>query len=119
MAPFSAACAAVDLDAATIDEQSVRRILGSGECAEDAFPDAALVPANEAIVERLLRSIDVGAVRPAATASQRMNDSAQHASIVHARLAPHIRWQERFDPFPLRIGKPKEIRHLTALSSRQ
>jgi hypothetical protein len=50
MAPFSAACAAVDLDAATIDEQSVRRILGSGECAEDAFPDAALEPANEAIV---------------------------------------------------------------------
>ena len=82
----------MNLDAATIDEQSVRRIFGSGECAEDAFPDAALGPANEAIVERLLRSIDVGAVRPAATASQRMDDSAQHATIVHAWLAPHIRW---------------------------
>jgi hypothetical protein len=48
-----------------------------------------------------------------------MNDPAQHTTIIHAGLAAHIGWQQRLDPSPLRIGKPKEIRHITASLMRQ
>jgi len=102
------------LDAGTVDEQPVGRILGVGECAEDALPDAALGPANEAVVERLLGSIDIRAVRPATAAAKRMDDPAQHPAVVNALLAAHVGRQKRLDPRPLLIRKPKEIRHLTA-----
>lgn len=36
--PFSAAGAAMDLDADAVDEQPVRRRLGTGQGAEDVFP---------------------------------------------------------------------------------
>jgi hypothetical protein len=47
-----------------------------------------------------------------------MNDAAQHAAVIHTRHAPHIGWEQRLDPGPLRIGKPEEIRHFTASSLR-
>jgi hypothetical protein len=108
----------VDLDAAAIDEQPVWRISRSGQSAEDPLPDPALRPANEPVVERLLRAIDIRAVCPTASAAKRMHDTTQHTSVIHTRHAAHIRWKQRLDPGPLRIGKPKEIRHFTASSPR-
>jgi hypothetical protein len=46
-------------------------------------------------------------------------DDPAHTAIIHARLAAHIRGQQRLDPGPLCIGKPKETSHLTASSMRQ
>jgi hypothetical protein len=109
----------VDLDATAVDEQSVGSIAGSRKRAEDAFPYASLGPADEAVVEGFLRSIDVGAIRPAPAAAKRMNNPAQHPAIVCTLLAAHVGWQQRRNPCPLHIGKPKEIRHLTASSPRQ
>jgi len=48
-----------------------------------------------------------------------MNDPAQRTPIIHARLAANIGRKQRLDPSSLRIGKPKEISHLTASSWRQ
>ncbi|KRC96635.1 hypothetical protein ASE47_30690 [Ensifer sp. Root258] len=109
----------MDLDATAVDEQSIRRIIGPCERTEDAFPDAAFGPADEAVVECLLRSIDICAIRPAATTAQRMDDPAQDPAVIHARLASHICRQKRLYPLPLRVGKPKEIRHATASSLRR
>jgi hypothetical protein len=67
----------------------------------------------------LLSPIDVGAIDPAAAAAKRVNDPAQHAAIIHARLTAHIGRQKRLDPRPLSIGKPKEISHITTSSPRQ
>ncbi len=47
-----------------------------------------------------------------------MDDAAQNAPVIHTRHAPHIGWKQWLDPGPLRIGKPEEIRHFTASSSR-
>jgi hypothetical protein len=80
----------MDLDATAVDEQPVRRISGSRQRAEDALPDAALGPADEPIVERLLWPIDIGAVGPAPATAKRMDDPAQHTTIVHARLTANI-----------------------------
>jgi hypothetical protein len=104
----------VDLDAGTVDEQPVRRIACSRRCAENGFPYATLGPADEPVVERLLGPIDIGAVGPTPAAAKGMNDPAQHATIIHARLAAHIGRQQWLDPSPLRIRKPKEISHITA-----
>jgi hypothetical protein len=109
----------VDLDATAVDEQAIWSVAGSRQRAENAFPDAALGPADEPIVERLLRAIDVSTVRPAPAAAKRVDDPAQHATIIHTWLAADIRRQKRLNPSPLHIGKPKEIRHLTASSQRQ
>jgi hypothetical protein len=105
----------MDLDAARVDEQALRHILGPRKRAEDALPNAALGPANEAVVERLLRPIDVPwAIGPAPAALQGMHNAAQHTAIVNPIHAAHVRWQERLDPSPLNIRKPKEISHLIA-----
>jgi hypothetical protein len=48
-----------------------------------------------------------------------MDDPAQDPAVIHARLASHICRQKRLYPLPLRVGKPKEIRHATASSLRR
>jgi hypothetical protein len=109
----------MDLDATAVDEQPVRRIARSRQRAEDAFPNAPLGPADEAVIKRLLRPIDIGAVGPTASAAKRMDDPTEHTTIIHARLTAHIGRKQWLDPDPLRIGKPKEISHLTASLMRQ
>ena len=105
----------MDLDAARVDEQAIGYILGPRKRAEDTLPNAALGPAHEAVVERLLRTVDVPwAIGPAPAAFQRMDDPAQHTAIVDPIHAAHVGRQERLDPSPLNIRKPKEISHLIA-----
>src|SRR3546814_16269532 len=43
-----------------------------------------------------------------------MNDPGQNAPVIHPRLASRPSRQHRFNPGPLRIRKPKEIRHHNA-----
>ena len=88
--PFSALCAAVGLDTTAVDEQLVRGFSGSRQRAEDAFPNAALGPSHEPVIKRLLGSIDVGTVDPTTPAAKGVGDPAQHAPIIHARLAAHM-----------------------------
>ena len=107
----------MDLDAGAVDEQPVRRVLGAGQGAENVFPYPALGPAHEAVVERLLRTVDARAIGPPAAATQGVDDPAQHPTIIHPLLAAHVGRQQRLDPSPLRIRKPKEIRHPTPPAS--
>jgi hypothetical protein len=48
-----------------------------------------------------------------------MHDATQHTTIINPRLTPHVGRKQWLDLGPLRIGKPKEISHLTASSIRQ
>jgi hypothetical protein len=109
----------VNLDTTAVDEQPVRRITCSRQRAEDAFPNTALGPANEPVVEGFLRTVDVSAVGPTASAPKRMDNATQHTAIINTRLTAHVGRKQRLDPSPLRIGKPKEISHLTASLMRQ
>jgi hypothetical protein len=107
----------MDLDAAAVDEQAIGGAFFAGKCAEDPFPDAALRPSDEAVVERLLRTVDIlRAIGPASATFQRMDDPAQHSAIIDTLHAANVSRQQRLDPRPLRIGKPEEIAHLTASS---
>jgi hypothetical protein len=48
-----------------------------------------------------------------------VDDPAQHPPIINPGLTANIGWQQRLDSSPLRIRKPKEIRHITASLQRQ
>jgi hypothetical protein len=109
----------VDLDAAAVDEQPVRRISCSRQRAEYTFPDAALGPSDEPVIKRLLRTINVGAVYPTAAAAKGVDNATQHTTIIDPRLTAHVGREQRLYPSPLRIRKPKEIRHFTASERRQ
>lgn len=97
--PFCAFGSAVNLDATAVDEQFGGHAVYSGKLGEDAFPHAALGPASEAVVERLLRPVDMfGAVTPATTALQRMDNARQHTPVIGPRQAPRVRRNKRLDP---------------------
>jgi len=94
----------VDLDAATVDEQLLWYAIHSGELGEDPFPHTAFGPAPEAVVERLLRPVDMlGAVAPATTALQSMDDAGKHTPVINPWHAPCVGRQKRLDPRPLLI----------------
>jgi hypothetical protein len=104
----------MDLDAGAVDKEPVRDILGSSQGAEDVLPDAALGPTHETVVKRLLGTIDVRAISPATAAFQRMDNAAENTPVIDSLLAANIGRQQRLDPSPLIIRKPKEIRHFNA-----
>jgi hypothetical protein len=109
----------VDLDTTAVDEQPVRDVSCSRQSAEDALPNAALGPSHEAVIKRLLGSIDVSTVSPTTAAAKGMDNPTQHPTIIDPRFAAYIGREQWLDPSPLRIRKPKEISHLTASSMRQ
>jgi hypothetical protein len=106
----------MDLDATAVDEQAIWSVAGSRKRTENAFPDTALRPTDEPIIERFLRTIHVSTVRPPPAADIRVDNRALHPAIIHTWLAANIGRKQRLDPSPLLIGKPKEIRHLSASS---
>ena len=107
----------MDLDAGAVDEQPVRRTLAARQGVENILPNAALRPTNKPIVKRLLRTVDLPrAVGPASAIPQGVDDAAQNAPVINPSLAPRVCRQQRLDPRPLFIRKPKEIRHFIASS---
>jgi hypothetical protein len=106
----------VDLDAAAVDEEPFRDAIDPGELGEDTLPHAAFGPAPEAVVERLLRTVDVlGTIAPATTALQSMDNPGEHPTVIDPRHTTRILRQKRFNPRPLLIRKPEEIRHSPSL----
>lgn len=102
----------MDLDAGGIDEQSIGGFLRARQRTEYLFPDTALRPAHEVVVECLLRAVHLArTIGPAPAILQCMDDPAQHPPVIHPFLAPAIPRQKRLNPGPLPIRKPKEIRH--------
>lgn len=89
----------MDLDAATVDEELLWHPIRSGKVGEDALPHAALGPAQEPVVERLLRPVDMlRTIAPATATLQCMDDAGEHPTVIDPRHTASILRQERFDP---------------------
>jgi hypothetical protein len=73
------------------------------------FPDAAACPTSEAIVDRCVRPVGFGTIRPATAALQHVNDSTNDATIILSLDTTYISRQMRFDPMPLLVAQPKQI----------
>jgi hypothetical protein len=82
----------VDLDAGAVDEQPVGDTLDSGQRTEDPLPHAALGPAHEAVVERLLGTIDRRTIAPAPAALQGMDDPLKHPPIINPPRPAQAGW---------------------------
>ena len=70
---------------------------------EKSRPDALRSPAHISIVERLLGAVFRWSVDPTPSGLQHMDDTANHAVIIHSRLAAGVSRQMGDDLFELLI----------------
>ena len=92
-----------------VDHLNVGCVATLRQFPEQAFPDAALRPAHEAVIDRFRRPILGRTIDPAATALDDMHDAADDTAVVDAIFAAHVRRQKRLYPRPLPITKPKQV----------
>lgn len=86
------------------------RSASSGQRFEQLDPDPLGRPAHEAIVEGLLRPVEIARrVGPTPSRFQHVDDAADHAPVVHALLAPCVVWQKRCDPRELLVRQPEMV----------
>jgi hypothetical protein len=94
-------------DMGRVDHLDIPRSTTPCEVTEKPFPDATLRPANEAIIDRGVRTIFRRAIAPSATALDDVNNAADHTTIIYTLLATDILRQVRLDLPPLFIAQPK------------
>ncbi len=80
----------------TIERQLLRDWPGCGGCREDALPDASSRPTRVTVVDGLGWTIFGRHIPPPTTRLQDMEDAADDASVIDARLAGLIVRQVRF-----------------------
>jgi hypothetical protein len=87
-----------------------RRAARFSERLEQASPHALLRPPDEAIVERLARTIVARRIDPSAAALQHMNDPGDHPAIIDTLLPARLVRQQRPKAAHLRVVKPEQFR---------
>jgi hypothetical protein len=88
----------VRLEVRGVDDHPVGLSCLACESGEDAIEHPHACPANEAIVERLVRPVAGWCIAPAQSALDDEDDAAEDASIIHARDAVRERecgWMRR------------------------
>jgi hypothetical protein len=100
----------MNFDMAAVQRDLLGHFAGTGDACEDLLPNAFLAPPGEAVVDRLVRTIFLGAILPAATDLQHMHDPAQDAPVVLALGARLVTRQMQNNLRPLLVIKPKQIR---------
>ena len=93
-----------------IDHQAIRRSVFGDQVCKDAVEDAHAGPANEPVIQRLVRTVDFRSIPPSQAVSDRMDYTADHAPIIYARHAMRP-WEIGFDAFELGLAEPVMIRH--------
>src|SRR5687767_1826875 len=76
---------------------------------EEIDPNALGSPADEAIVERLVRSIEARRIHPAPARLEDVNDAADHPAIIDPGLASGVGRQMRFDLRELLVREPETV----------
>ena len=102
------------LEMGGIDHQKIGLPGPAREGGEDAVEHAEPAPTDEAIVERLVRTIVRWRIAPAHAGADHVHDATENTSVVHAGDAVRQR-KVRFDPRHLRVRKPERIIHAAHL----
>jgi len=97
----------MSLDRRTVDQQLRRRAARRRQRLENCFPDAFLGPADEAVVERLARTVDRRSVDPPAARLENVNDAADDAAVIDPRLAARVGRKMRLKPRELPFAQPE------------
>jgi hypothetical protein len=82
----------------------------AGEPGEDAVEDAEPAPANEAVVERLVRTLASRRVLPLETVADHVDDAAHHPAVIDPRYSVGQRKERRY-PRHLALAQQKQITH--------
>ena len=98
----------MSLDRRGVDQHLRRRAAGRCQGMENIHPNPFGRPAHEAIVQRLLRTIDRRRVDPASARLQHMNDPADDAAVIDPWFAAGVGWMRR-KPRELPLIKPELI----------
>jgi hypothetical protein len=77
----------VRLHGGTVDEHLRRRTACARQRMEEIDPYALRGPADEPVIERLVRPVDGRCIDPAPARLQHLNDAADYPSIIDPRLA--------------------------------
>jgi hypothetical protein len=97
-------------DMRAVEGHSLRPLSRFGCRFEDTLPNSLRTPAVEAIVDRLGWPIFRRTIDPSTSGLEHMHDAAQNAPIVLRLHATAIAWNKRFNPRPLLVVKPKQVR---------
>jgi len=76
---------------------------------ENVDPNTFGSPSDEAIVERLARTVGLRRVNPTTAGLQDMHDAADDPTIINPRLAARIGRQQPFEPRELILRQPEMI----------
>ena len=99
----------MSLDRRGVDQHLRRRAAGRCQGMENIHPNAFGRPAHEAIVQRLLRTIDRRRVDPATAGLQHMDDPADDAPVIDPRFAASVGRKMRREPRELPLVQPELI----------
>ena len=100
---------AVRFEMRRVDHDGVSRLAPAGQGGEDPVEDADPAPADEAVVERLRRSVDAWRVPPHQPAPDDMNNPRNHPPVINPRHTARLVRQKRFQTRELLYGKPEVV----------
>jgi hypothetical protein len=100
-----------------VDHDPLRLAALLGQRGEDLVEHAQPAPADEAVVDRLVRAILLGRVAPTKSPFDDEHDGADNPTVVHPCDAVRER-EIALDPTHLRLRKQKQISHGEASSPR-
>ena len=98
----------MSFDRCAVEREHQHIFAGFGEGFEISAPSIGLGPAIEAIVDRRERPVFIGAIAPATTRLQHMDDAADDPAVVAALRSAQTTRQMRRNPRPLLVAQPKQ-----------
>ena len=106
------------LEVRTVDHQLLRDANFGSQGRGDALEDAHPAPANEAVVERLVRAVAAWRILPHQPVADDVDDPADHPPVINPRNSV-LQRKIRFDPAHLPLGEQKQIGHRGVSKKRQ
>lgn len=91
-----------------VDHQAVRGACWPRQFAEDRIEHSRAAPADEAVVQRVVRSIAFGRIFPLKAVPNDRDDSTDHPQIIHPRNAVGNR-KIGFDSIQLLLGQQNQL----------
>ena len=98
----------MSLDRCAVERKHKRIFAGFGEGCKNSAPSFGLGPAIEAIVDRRVRPVFIGAIAPATARLQHKDDTANDAPVIVAHRTLQSARQMRRDAPPLLVAQPKQ-----------
>ena len=96
-----------------VDHQLVGLAALGRQPGEDPVEHAQSAPADEAVIDRLVRAVVPGRVAPAQAVANNEDDPRDYPPVIDPRN-PVRKWEIWLDPAHLRLRQPNQITHGSA-----